>query len=313
MPSKAKVAVLMGGRSLEREVSLKSGTRVAIALRHKNYEVKEIDVDEQLIEELQAFAPDIAYIALHGKYGEDGSIQEVLDILKIPYTGAGVYANILGMDKVLTKHLLTQNDIPTPGFHALSSGAFKDMGASKTLPSIIKELSLPMVVKPSAQGSALGLKIVHSAGDLSSALLAALSYDDKVLLEEHIKGTEIAAAIIGNENPQVFPLVEIIPHKDWFDFESRYVMGMSDYYAPARIDKVAEKLIKEIGLKMYSLFKCRGLARVDIILRDGVPYVLELNTSPGMTETSLFPMAAKAGGIEFEDLVEKIVQLGLSV
>lgn len=311
MKEKPKTAVLMGGRSLEREISLRSGKRVAIALKSKGYEVVEIDVGHDLIERLKEARPEIAYIALHGKYGEDGSIQEVLEILGIPYTGPGIYSNIIGIDKVITKHMLKQENIPTPKFHALSAGAFKDMGASSTLPSIIKELGMPLVVKPAAQGSALGLKIVNSKEELASSLLAALSYDDKVLIEEFIDGTEIAVSVIGNDSPVVLPFVEIIPHKDWFDFEARYTMGMSDYYVPARLDDKLASLIRQQVLNIYKLFKCKGLSRIDMIVKNGTPYILELNTSPGLTETSLLPMAAKASGLEFEDLVEKIIGYGL--
>lgn len=311
MGIKPRTAILMGGRSLEREVSLRSGRRVSTALKARGYEVAEIDVDQSLIENLKKANPDIVYIALHGKYGEDGSIQEVLEIMGIPYTGPGVYSNILGIDKVMTKHVLRQANIATARFHALSAGAFKDMGASSTLPSIIKDFGMPLVVKPSAQGSALGLKIVERQEDLATALLAALSYDDKVLIEEYIEGTEIAVSVIGNDEPVALPIVEIIPHKDWFDFEARYTMGMSDYYVPARLDEQITDEILATALDIYSLFKCKGLSRIDMILKGGTPYVLELNTSPGLTETSLLPMAAKAYGLEFEDLVEKIIEYGL--
>lgn len=311
MESKPRTAVLMGGRSLEREVSLRSGRRVSTALKSRGYEVIEIDVDQNLIENLKKASPDIVYIALHGKYGEDGSIQEVLEIMRIPYTGPGVYPNILGIDKVMTKHVLKQAGISTARFHALSAGAFKDMGASSALPSIIADFGMPLVVKPSAQGSALGLKVVDKQEDLATALLAALSYDDKVLIEEYIDGTEISVSVIGNDDPVVLPIVEVIPHKDWFDFEARYTMGMSDYYVPARLEKPLADKINATALEIYGLFKCKGLSRIDIIIKDETPYVLELNTSPGLTETSLLPMAAKAYGLEFEDLVEKIIEFGL--
>lgn len=311
MESKPRTAILMGGRSLEREVSLRSGRRVSTALKSRGYEVIEIDVDQSLIDNLKNVDPDIVYIALHGKYGEDGSIQEVLEIMGIPYTGPGVYSNILGIDKVMTKHVLRQENIATAKFHALSAGAFKDMGASSTLPAIISEFGMPLVVKPSAQGSALGLKIVEKKEDLATALLAALSYDDKVLIEEYVEGTEISVSVIGNDDPVALPIVEIIPHKDWFDFEARYTMGMSDYYVPARLNEQITESVKATALQIYRLFKCKGLSRIDMIVKNDTPYVLELNTSPGLTETSLLPMAAKASGLEFEDLVEKIIEFGL--
>lgn len=311
MDKKLKIAVLMGGRSLEREVSLKSGKRVSGALKQGGYKVVEVDAGEHLVSELKSIKPDVAYIALHGKYGEDGSVQELLDMLKIPYTGPGVLSNIIGFDKVLSKHYLQKADIPTPRFHALSEGAFKDMGAASALPEAVKELGLPLVVKPSAQGSALGVKIVGLESDLASALLGALSYGDKVLLEEYISGTEIAVSVIGNKKKKVLPIVEVIPHKNWFDFESRYTLGMSNYFVPARIDKKLENRIEKMAVQIYELFECKGVSRIDIIIRDNIPYVLEINTSPGMTETSLLPMSSEAAGISFEDLVQKLVNLAL--
>lgn len=311
MKKDLKIAVLMGGRSLEREVSLRSGKRVSSALKHIGYKVEEIDVGDKLVNQLKNSKPDIAFIALHGKYGEDGSIQELLEMLKIPYTGSGVLSNIIGIDKVITKQLLKSANIPTPNFHALSSGAFKDMGASAALPEAIEELGLPVIVKPAAQGSALGIKIVERKDSLPDALLSAFSYDDKVLLEEFIVGTEVAVSLIGNKKIEVLPIVEIIPHKDWFDFESRYTLGMSDYYVPARIDTKLQKQIEDTSREIYKMFECRGVARIDIIIRNNIPYILEINTCPGMTETSLLPMSADAAGITFEKLIEKLISLGL--
>jgi D-alanine-D-alanine ligase len=311
LDKKLKIAVLMGGRSLEREVSLKSGRRVSGALKQAGHNVIEVDAGEHLVADLKNIKPAVAYIALHGKYGEDGSVQELLDMLKIPYTGPGVLSNIIGFDKVLAKHYLQRENIPTPRFHALSEGAFKDMGASGALPEAVKELGLPLVVKPSAQGSALGVKVVEQESELAHALLGALSYGDKVLLEEYISGTEIAVSVIGNHKKQVLPIVEVIPHKNWFDFESRYTLGMSNYFVPARIDKKLENKIKKMAIQIYELFECKGVSRIDIIIKDDIPYVLELNTSPGMTETSLLPMSAEAAGIDFETLIQKLIDLAL--
>ena len=221
MKKKLKVAVLMGGLSLEREVSLRSGRRVVDALKDRGHEVIEVDADDSLVPRLIESSPDAVFVALHGKYGEDGSVQELLEMLDIPYTGPGAHASIVGIDKVLTKEILSREGIPTPKYYALSAGAFKDMGAAKALPAAVDELGLPLVVKPAAQGSAFGIKFVDKIEELAPSLLGALSYDDKVLLEEHIDGTELAVSIIGNEDPQVLPIVEIIPHTDWFDFEAR--------------------------------------------------------------------------------------------
>jgi D-alanine-D-alanine ligase len=309
---KEKVAVLMGGRSLEREVSMMSGHRVAEALEEKGHRVVRFDVDENLVENLRQAEVDLAYIALHGKYGEDGTIQELLEILDIPYTGPGVYSSRMGFDKALAKEIFVIEGIPTAPFFALSNGTFKEMGGSGMLGEVIKKLGLPIVVKPACQGSALGIKIAKKREELPSALIAALSYDDKVVLEKYIEGTEISISIMGNKDPQPLPIVEIIPQKDFFDFESMYTMGMTDYYVPARLSEEMTKKVQEIALKVHKVLRGRDVSRVDLkIGKDNVPYVLELNTSPGMTETSLLPMSAKAAGIEFNDLVEKLVNMAL--
>lgn len=312
MKVREKIAVLMGGRSLEREVSLKSGRRISDALKEKGYKVIQLDINENLVNNLLREHVELVYIALHGKYGEDGTVQELLEILGVPYTGPGVYSSIVGFDKVLSKEIFQIEGIPTPKFYALSSGSFKEMGASGVLGEVIKKIGLPIVVKPACQGSALGIKFVKTPEELPSALIGALSYDDKVLLEEYIKGKEVAVSIIGNANPKPLPVVEIVPKKEFFDFESMYTMGMTDYFVPARISKELTEKVQNTAVKVHRILRCRDVSRVDMIIgEDDVPYVLELNTSPGMTETSLLPMAAKAAGMEFPDLVDKLVRLAL--
>jgi len=308
---KEKIAVLMGGRSLEREVSFMSGHRVSEALEEKGHEVVRLDVDENLVDNLKQAQVDLAYIALHGKYGEDGTIQELLEILDIPYTGPGVYSSRVSFDKALAKEIFMLEDIPTAPFFALSLGTFKEMGGSGALGEVIKKIGLPIVVKPACQGSALGIKIAKTREELPAALIAALSYDDKVVLEKFVKGTEVSISIIGNDNPSPLPIVEVIPQKEFFDFDSMYTMGMTDYFVPARLSKEMTKKVEEIALKVHKVLQCRDVSRVDIKIEDDIPYVLEINTSPGMTETSLLPMAAQEAGIEFSDLVEKLVGLAL--
>lgn len=303
----------MGGRSLERDVSLKSGHRVYEALAELGYEAIPMDVDEDLVEKLQKNAPGLVYIALHGKYGEDGTIQELLEILRIPYTGPGVYANIVSFDKVISKEIFKTESIPTPAFFALSSGSFKEMGASGSLGRVVTELGLPVVVKPACQGSALGIKFARSEVELPQALIGALSYDDKVLLEQHIDGTELAVSILGNDPPKALPVVEIVTGKEFFDFESRYIMGTTEYFVPARLSVELTKKVQDTALAVHRALHCRDVSRVDMILAaDGTPYVLELNTSPGMTETSLLPMAAKEDGIDFTELVDSLVNMAVS-
>jgi len=309
---KEKIAVLMGGRSLEREVSFMSGHRVAEALEEKGHEVVRLDVDENLVENLKSSNVDLAYIALHGKYGEDGTMQELLEILDIPYTGPSVYSSRVGFDKALSKEIFMLEEIPTAPFFALSSGTFKEMGGSALLGNIIRKIGLPIVVKPACQGSALGIKIARTKEELPNALIAALSYDDKVVVEKYIKGMEISISILGDDNPTPLPIVEIIPKKDFFDFESMYTMGLTDYFVPARISDDMTKRVQEIAIKVHRVLRGRDVSRIDLkIGEDNVPYVLELNTSPGMTETSLLPMSAEAAGISFSELVEKLVGMAL--
>lgn len=310
---KKNIAVLMGGRSLEREVSIKSGQRVSNALRKLGYNVIKLDVDESLISNLTSTNIDLAYIALHGKDGEDGTIQEILEILNIPYTGPGVYPNILSFDKITSKQIFKKQNIPTPPFYFLNESSFRELEASKLLPTIVKKLGLPLIVKPSAQGSALGIKIVNKEEELPNAIISALGYSRKVIIEKFIYGTELAVSIIGKDNPEVLPIVEIVPKKAFFDFESRYSIGKTDYFIPARLSSSASEKVKKTALEVHSALKCTKLSRVDIILdkEEEIPYVLELNTSPGMTDTSLLPMAAKEAGVSFEELVDRIVKMSL--
>ncbi len=300
----------MGGRSLEREVSIKSGQRVSNALRKLGHNVTKLDVDESIIDNLTKNKIDLAYIALHGKDGEDGTMQEMLEALDIPYTGPGVYSNILSFDKIISKQMLENKGISTPPFYFLNESSFKELGASKILPAVINKLGLPLVVKPSAQGSALGIKIIKNEKKLPDAIISALSYSKKVIIEKFIKGTELAVSIIGKEKVQVLPVVEIVPKKKFFDFESRFSVDETEYFVPARLKQKISEDVEKTALDVHNALDCHKLSRVDIILdQNNVPYVLELNTSPGMTDTSLLPMAAKEAGMEFEDLVEKIINM----
>jgi D-alanine-D-alanine ligase len=308
---KPKIAVLMGGRSLERSVSLKSGRRIARALGERGYAVLELDVDETLVPTLMSEKPDLVYIALHGKGGEDGTIQELLEILGIPYTGPGPLPSIIGFNKVLSKELFLANGIPTPRYCTISSSTLEDMGASNLLPLAWEQLGPPLVVKPAAQGSALGVQVVKELGSLGTALIEALGYDDRVLLEEYIEGTEIAVSVVGGDSPEALPAVEVVPESGFFDFDARYTPGKTEYFVPARLDDAAASKVAGLAVEAHKLLRCKDLSRVDMIIRDGKPYVLELNISPGMTETSLLPLAAEAAGMDFADLVERLAKMAL--
>ena len=308
-----KVAVLKGGPSLERQVSLRSGARVEDALQRLGHEVAPIDVGADLIEQLEGVRPDVAFLALHGRGGEDGTVQELLDILGIPYTGSGVLACTRAVDKVLSKHLLVEAGLPTPEFFAFSETAFRELGAAEALPAIEERLAFPIVVKPASQGSALGVKFARTAQDVPAALVAAFSYDSRVLLERYIAGRDIAVSILDGE---ALPVVEAVPREeDFYDFESRYEIGRTDFVCPAALSDEGTARAQELALETYRLLGCRGFARVDLMVEDGSndALVLEVNAIPGLTETSLLPMAAEAAGISFDELIDRIVGLALLV
>ena len=307
-----KVAVLKGGPSLERQVSLRSGARVEDALARLGHDVRPVDVGADFIEQLEADRPDVAFLALHGRGGEDGTVQELLDIVGIPYTGSGVLACMRSVDKVLTKHLLIEAGLPTPDFFAFSETAFRELGAAEALPAIEERLAFPIVVKPAAQGSALGVKFARSARDVPAALVAAFSYDSRVLLERHVAGRDVAVSLLDG---QPLPVVEAVPREeDFYDFESRYEIGRTDFVCPANLSPECTARTQELALTTYELLGCRGFARVDLMVEDSTdePLVLEVNAIPGLTETSLLPMAAEATGIGFDDLIAKILDLALT-
>jgi D-alanine-D-alanine ligase len=311
----SRVAVLKGGTSLERQVSLRSGARVEDALERLGHEVTAIDVGADLVERLREAAPDVAFVALHGRDGEDGTVQELLELLGIPYTASGVSACIRCMDKVLAKHLMRDVGIPTPDFYAFNETAFKELGAAGALPEIEERLEFPIVVKPAGQGSALGVKFARTAGDVAGALVAAFSYDRKVLLERHVAGRDLAVSIVDlEEGPTALPVVEAVPREeDFYDFEARYEIGRTDFVCPADLpgDVAAES--QRLALEVYRLFGCFGFARVDL-MRDaatGELTVLETNAIPGLTETSLLPQAADAHGLSFDAFVARVLDLAL--
>ena len=310
-----RVAVLKGGRSLERQVSLRSGARVEDALERLGHASISIDVGPDLVERLEASRPEIAFIALHGRDGEDGTVQELLDALAIPYTGSGVSACIRASDKVLAKHAMRDRGIPSPDFFAFSETAFNELGAAEALPAIEQRLGFPIVVKPASQGSALGIKFARAAADLPAALVAAFSYDRKVLLERHVQGRELAVSIIVEDGaPRALPIVEAVPvEEEFYDFEARYEIGRTKFVCPAQVPERTAADATEIALEVFALLGLSGFARVDMILGadDEELQVLEADVIPGMTETSLLPQAAEAAGIPFDGLVGRILELAL--
>jgi D-alanine-D-alanine ligase len=304
-----KVAVLKGGRSLERGVSLRSGARVEDALERLGHEVQSLDVGADLVKRLTAERPEVAFIALHGRDGEDGTAQELLEILGIPYTGPGVAACAKCMDKVLAKHVLRDAGIATPDWFAFNETAFRELGAGDTLTEIEQRLGFPLVVKPARGGSALGVKFAARRDEVPEALVAAFSYDDRVLLERFVEGRELAVSVLGSD---ALPIVEAIPHEsDVYDFEARYEIGRTTFVCPARLHEAEAAAVTAAALRAFETLGCAGFSRVDLILGPEGPEVLEVNAIPGLTDTSLLPQAAEAAGIQFEQLVEQILELAL--
>ncbi len=310
----SRVAVLKGGRSLERQVSLRSGARVEDALARLGHDVVAIDVGGDFVDRIRDQAPDVAFIALHGADGEDGTVQELLELLDIPYTGSGPAACVRCWDKAVAKHALCDAGLPTPEFFALDASAFGELGAARALPALEERLGLPVVVKPARQGSALGLRVAATAAAVPGALVAASSYDDRILLERHVAGRDLAVSVFDDaEGPKALPVVEAIPEGDAYDFEARYEIGRTHFECPARLDAGVTARAQELALAVYKLLGCRGVARVDLLLDDvtGELTVLEANTVPGFTATSLLPQAAEAAGIGFDELVGRLVELAL--
>lgn len=303
-----KVLVLMGGTSEEREVSLNSGRAVVKALQERGYDVESLDFNPRVLGDIERIRPDVVFIALHGKNGEDGTVQGYLELLGIPYTGSGVAASAIGMNKILTKKILCYEGLPTAEFEVIHKSSF--IQESFAAVSLIERFGLPIVVKPPTQGSSVGTTIVRNKEDLLPAIEKALAFGDEVLIERFIAGTELTVAVIGNDEPVVLPIIEITAQNEYYDYESKYTPGMSTHIIPARIPDSARELIEGIAKKAYQALECRGFSRIDFILDgNGNPYILENNTIPGMTATSLIPDAARAAGINFPELVDKFVKM----
>jgi D-alanine-D-alanine ligase len=308
----SRVAVLAGGRSPEREVSLRSGHRVTSALESRSHDATLIDPAEApLVETLAAGAFDVCAIALHGRDGEDGTVQRVLETLRMPYTGTGPFACQISFDKVLAKEALRAGGISTPPWAVVQASALRDLSAGAILSAVVDRVGLPAVVKPARAGSAMGLGFVEREGDLPAAVMGALSFSDAAVVESKVEGTEVAAAIAGAP-PEVLPLVEIVPKSGVYDYASRYTSGATEYFAPARLDQEVATNAATVAAQAFSALGLRDIARADLIVDGaGSASVLEVNVSPGMTETSLVPMAASAAGMELPDLWDRLVQLAL--
>jgi len=309
-----KVAVLLGGKSAEREISLKTGEAVYQALLSLGYSATKIDAAGQVVSQLKEYQPDVVFIALHGKFGEDGTIQGVVETLGFPYTGCGVLASALAMNKIYTKKILAYDGIPTAKFITVNQNDIKP----ENLPDLFKEIKeyigYPLVVKAPTQGSTIGIYFINNEEELLDGIKNAFTYDPIIMIEKFIEGTEVTVSVLGNERPFALPSLEIISKTGRYDYEAKYTKGLSEHIIPARIPKETDNLISELAVKTYTTIGCKGFARVDFIVdKELQPFVLEINTIPGMTETSLIPDAARAIGLSFPQLVEKIINLALGI
>ena len=294
-----KVAVLMGGRSAERPVSLKSGAMVLAALKKKGVDARAFDPKERGLEDLIRERFDRVFVILHGRYGEDGTIQGALELLGIPYTGSGVLASALAMDKWRTKLVWQSSGIPTPRSELLTRDG--DMQAVAT------RLGLPIMVKPANEGSSIGMTKVKNARDLAEAHALAANYDRVVIAETFVDGVELTAGILGDKP---LPLIKLETPREFYDYEAKYQANDTRYVIPCGLPPDAERIVQDEALFAFQALGCRGWGRVDVMLdRSGKPYFLEVNTSPGMTDHSLVPMAARHAGLSFEDLCLRILEL----
>jgi D-alanine-D-alanine ligase len=286
-----RIGVLMGGSSSEREISLKSGKAVLQGLKRCGYNVTAIDVGNDLAGKLKRQRIGAAFIALHGRWGEDGSVQGLLEIVGIPYTGSGVLGSAMAMDKVVMKMIFESTGIPTPAYTMVVEG-------DKF------HFPLPFVVKPANEGSTIGISIVRKQKEIGPAIKNARRYDRKVMVERYIEGDEITVGIV---NGEALPVVQVKPASGFYDFEAKYTKGMTEYIVPAKISKTMAKKAAAIALAVYEVFELSGCARIDMLIDDDVPKVIDINTSPGMTETSLVPKAWSHLGKTFDELVETIL------
>lgn len=303
-----RVAVLAGGRTPERDVSLRSGHRVMTSLNDRGHHAWVLDPGERpLVEALGERPPDVCYLALHGKEGEDGTVQRLLDLLGLPYTGTAAFECEVAFDKLLAKDALRHAGVATPDWVAIEGWALRDLGGGAALGRAVERVGLPCVVKPSRSGSALGVGFVEREADIAPAVMAALSFSGAAVIESMIDGTEIAASFVGSPL-EPLPLVEIAPKAGRYDYAARYTAGATEYFAPARLEGGVEGAAVGEAARAATGLRLRDLTRVDLIVdRAGLPWVLEVNVSPGMTETSLLPMAAAASGMTMADVCDRIL------
>ncbi|HSR24532.1 MAG TPA: D-alanine--D-alanine ligase [Candidatus Eisenbacteria bacterium] len=297
------IAVLQGGRSAEREVSLRSGAQVAAALRGRGHRGEQVDLDRDVWDRLRDGAYDCVFIALHGRRGEDGTVQGMLELLGVPYTGSGVLASALCIDKARTNRLLQAEGFPVPEFEEVEGDDVERLAG---------RYCLPAVVKPVREGSTIGLTIAHDVDALASGLVLARRYDARVLVQRFVAGTEITVGVLATPELLVLPTLEITYENETYDYDAKYTEGRSHHIIPARVPELARRAVADAAGRAFRALGCEGMARVDFIVdRDCTPWLLEVNTVPGLTALSLLPDAARAAGIQFPELCERLVRHGI--
>ncbi|MFA4905162.1 MAG: D-alanine--D-alanine ligase [Candidatus Margulisiibacteriota bacterium] len=300
---KLRIAVLAGGKSGERAVSLRSGNNVLNSLLRQGYKAIHLDTDGDLIGKLKKNKIEVCYIALHGKWGEDGCVQGLLEMAGIPYTGSGVLASALAMNKVAGKRILDAVGINTPKYMPISKTTFKE-----DIETVKKVFPLPLVIKPVSEGSSLGVSIISEAGKLEKIITDTQKKFGDIFVEEFIKGQEVTVGVLGTEKPRALPVLELVPKKEFYDYEAKYTKGLTEFILPARLSTPLTQKVQGLAVKAHLALGCRGVSRVDMLInRDHVPFVHELNTSPGMTDQSDLPAQAQAAGISFDELVVEIL------
>ncbi len=301
-----KIAVIMGGRSAEREVSLRTGKNIYGSLIRQGFNAIAVDmVNGNILSDLKKEKIDLVFIALHGKYGEDGTVQGLLETLDIPYTGSGVLSSALAMNKIMAKKLFISNHIPTPPYLIKE----RDESDEDFLKRCEEIFDFPMMVKPVAEGSSVGVHLVRRRDELGKAYGEVSTHFRYVFIENYIPGRELTVGILGvGEKQRALPVIELVPKKDFYDYEAKYTKGMTEFFIPAHIPPDLYRESQRIALAAHNTLGCQGVSRVDMILSDeGTPYVLDVNTIPGMTETSDLPLAAEADGISFDELVSELL------
>ncbi|RKT51835.1 D-alanine--D-alanine ligase family protein [Saccharothrix australiensis] len=304
------VAVLSGGLSHEREVSLRSGRRLSAALRSTGLVVEEWDADARLLTRLREHRPDAVVVALHGGEGENGSVQTILELAGVPFVGADSRACRRAWDKPTAKGELARAGLATPEWTVLPHATFRELGAQPVLDAMVAKLGLPLMLKPDQGGSALGARVVRDAADLPAAMVGCLAYGDTVLAERYVEGVEVAVAVVdGPDGPRALPPVEIVPENGVYDYTARYTAGLTDFHAPARLDAKAAEAVGDLAVAAHRLLGLRDVSRTDaVVAADGTVHFLEVNVSPGLTETSLLPMAVEAAGQSLGDIYAGLIE-----